>query len=155
MLIIRDVWYNITTFLEIPELSKARQLSKMHNEIIQNYTYDFSNQQIFFLYTSIYHKKFFLFLWLQKNNIDPNFERSKNIIAFSIMYSNYSIINWLLDNNAPIRYDKPIEMNAIIKKNNLELLQLFDRNLKKRIKNGEKKYVKQYIQLNDYVDSLK
>lgn len=152
MLLCNDLLLECLSFLPIKKIIKMRNVSRNWAYLIDNHQWDFSNHELVVYYRTIYEKRMNWFLWLNKNNIDPNFTRTKNMIAFSIWYSSPEIVKWFMDNNYPLSplENDSLELNAIIRSGrNSQKIALLNNHLKKLIREGRREYGKWLQKLND------
>jgi hypothetical protein len=144
-----DVIIECMKYTEIRDLIKYRILSTKWKTIIDTFQWNFEKQDTMYLYKVMYMKKQNIFEWLMKNTIDPHFKRTKNLVAFSILYSNESITLWLLNNKYPIDVYDSLEVRAIGKKQNIKYYRIFKNYLQILIKNGCEHYTQTLRDLNN------
>ncbi len=115
---------DIFPYLEIRDLLKCRKVCKQWKYLIDTNLWNFHNQPIIYLYKSIYNKKYDWFIWLNHNNIDPHFSRSKNILCFSILYSSPQIIEWYIENHYMPDVINSLEVAAVYKRNDMRIIYM-------------------------------
>jgi hypothetical protein len=145
-----DLIIECITFLPVKEIIKIRQVSKQWKNLVDYHPWDFKNQNITIYYRTIFEKRFDWFKWLNRNNIDPNFSRTRNMIAFSIFYSSPHIVKWFIDHDYPLSLStQMLELKAIRHSRNSFKISILNNYLKKKIKDGEIEYRKWLTTLSD------
>jgi hypothetical protein len=130
------------SFLPIKKIIQIREITKKWKLMIETHRWDFQNQSLIIYYRSIFEKRMNWFLWLNKNNIDPNFTRTNNMIAFSLCYSSPQIVEWFIEKEYPLsKNNEMLELKAIKKGRNPTKMLLLEEYLKKLIKGGRTEYI--------------
>ena len=130
------------SFLPIKKIIKMRGVSRKWERLIDDHPWDFSNQPLTIYYRTIYEKRMNWFIWLNKNNIDPKFTRTHNMIAFSLCYSSPQIVQWFIEKEYPLsKNNEMLELKAIKKSRNPAKMLLLEEYLKKMIKQGKNEYI--------------
>lgn len=138
------------SFLPIKKIIKMRAISRNWTALIDKHPWDFSKYELVTYYRTIFEKRQNWFQWLNRNNIDPHFSRTNNMIAFSICYSSAEIVKWFIDNDYPLSNSYEIEIRAIQRcGRNSQKIALLQNYLKRLIHQGKREYNEWLLKLND------